>query len=71
MKKINVTICLQQLWTMPMVLKIPSLLVNKYDTLYSSAHTHEDEINQLHSINNEGRMSQHLQDMAVTPAVIS
>ena len=37
-----------------MVIKIASLLVNKIETLYSSVPTDDNEMNQLHSIINEG-----------------
>ena len=39
--------------------EITSLLVNKYETLYSSVPTDDNEMNQLHLIINEGLVSQH------------
>ena len=50
--------------------EITSLLLNKYDTLYSSIPTDDNDMNQLHSINNKGLMSQQLQGMVVTPTII-
>ena len=43
--------------------EITSLLVNKYETLYSSVPTDDNETNKLHSIINEGLVSQQLQGM--------
>ena len=48
-----------------------SLLVNKYETLYSSVPTDDNEMNQLHLIINEGLVSQQLQGMVVTPSIIA
>ena len=43
--------------------KITSLLVNKYETLYSSVPTDDNETNKLPLIINEGLVSQQLQGM--------
>ena len=51
--------------------EITSLLVNKYETLYSSVPTDDNEMNKLHSIINEGLVSQQLQGMVVTPYIIA
>ena len=51
--------------------EITSLLVNKYETLYSSEPTDDNEMNKLHSIINEGLVSQQLQGMVVTPSIIA
>ena len=51
--------------------EITSLLVNKYETLYSSVPTDDNEMNQLHLINNEGLVSQQLHGMVVTPSIIA
>ena len=40
--------------------EITSLLVNKYETLYSSVPTDDNEMNKLHLIINEGLVSQQL-----------
>ena len=45
--------------------EITSLLVNKYEHLYSSVPTDDNEMNKLHSIINEGLVSQQLQCMVV------
>ena len=52
------------------VKEITSLLINKYETLYSSVPTDDNEMNQLYLIINQGLMSQQLQSMVVTPAII-
>ena len=46
-------------------------LTDKYETLYSSVPTDDNEMNKLHSIINEGPVSQQLQGMVVTPAIIA
>ena len=51
--------------------KLLLLLVNKYETLYSSVPTDDNEMNKLHSIINEGLVSQELQCMVVTPSIIA
>ena len=51
--------------------EITSLLVNKYETLYSSVPTDDNEMNKLHSIINEGGVSQQLQGMVVTSSTIA
>ena len=51
--------------------EITSLLVNKYETLYNSVPTDDNEMNQLHLIINEGLVSQQLQGMVVTPSIIA
>ena len=51
--------------------EITSLLVNKYETLYSSVPTDDNEMNQVHLIINEGLVSQQLQGMVVTPPIIA
>ena len=51
--------------------EITSLLVNKYETLYSSVPTDDNEMNKLHSIIDEGLVSQQLQGMVVTPSIIA
>ena len=51
--------------------EITSLLVNKYETLYSSVPTDDNEMNQLHLIINEGLVSQQLQGIVVTPSIIA
>ena len=51
--------------------EITSLLVNKYETLYSSVPTDDNEMNQLHLIINECLVSQQLQGMVVTPSIIA
>ena len=45
--------------------EITSLLVNKYETLYSSVPTDNNERNQLHLIINEGLVSQQLQGNSI------
>ena len=45
--------------------EITSLIVNKYETLYSSVPTDDNEMNQLHLIINEGLVSQQLQGIVV------
>ena len=51
--------------------EITSLLANKYETLYNSVPTDDNEINELHSIINEDRVSQQLQGMVITPSIIA
>ena len=51
--------------------EITSLLVNKYETLYSSVPADDNEMNQLHLIINKGLVSQQLQGMVVTPSIIA
>ena len=51
--------------------EITSLLVNKYDTLYSSVPTDANTLNQLHSIINKDLASQQLQVIVVTPDIIA
>ena len=51
--------------------EITSLLVNKYQTLYSSVPTDDNEMNKLHLIINEGLVSQQLQGMVVSPSIIA
>ena len=51
--------------------EITSLLVNKYETLYSSVPTDDNEMNKSHSIIKEGLVSQQLQGMVVTPSIIA
>ena len=51
--------------------EITSLLVNKYEILYSRVPTDDNEMNKLHFIMNEGIMSQQLQGMVVTPFIIA
>ena len=50
--------------------EITILLVNTYETVYSSVLTDDNEMNKLHSIINEGLVSQQLQGMVVTPSII-
>ena len=51
--------------------ELTSLLINKYETLYNSAHTDDNEMNKLHLIINEGVVSHQLQGMVVTPSTIA
>ena len=49
--------------------EITSLLVNTYETLYSSIPTDDNEMNQLHLIINEGLVSQQLQGLVVASII--
>ena len=51
--------------------EITSLLVNKFETLYSSIPMDDNEMNKLHSIINEGLVSHQLQGMVGTPSIIA